>query len=89
MALTRDFIVEHYVEIKKAAGRVPILIREANSVPARAFFVACKLAVVSKYEFFVVKDGAEEKVLFEGMDLHEVARTFSSTLSKYSNKFTC
>jgi hypothetical protein len=32
--------VDNYSEIKRAAGNVPIMIRESASVPARAFFVS-------------------------------------------------
>ncbi|KAJ3101398.1 hypothetical protein HDU97_001385 [Phlyctochytrium planicorne] len=57
---TRNFILKQYPELRKANPNLPILIREANFVEARAF---------GRYEF-----GQERKVILENLDEAEVAK---------------
>ncbi|KAJ3217921.1 ndufa2, NADH:ubiquinone oxidoreductase 10.5kD subunit [Dinochytrium kinnereticum] len=57
---TRDFILKQFSEIRKANPALPILVREAGFVEARAF---------GRYEM-----GQERKVVLENLDEAEVAK---------------
>ncbi|XP_069510336.1 NADH dehydrogenase [ubiquinone] 1 alpha subcomplex subunit 2 [Ambystoma mexicanum] len=64
---TRDFIEQHYVELKKANPEFPILIRECSGVQPQLW---------ARYEF-----GREKTVLLNNQTADQVAKALDSLVN--------
>uniref|UniRef100_A0A6I8S7T3 NADH dehydrogenase [ubiquinone] 1 alpha subcomplex subunit 2 n=2 Tax=Xenopus tropicalis TaxID=8364 RepID=A0A6I8S7T3_XENTR len=65
---TRDFIEQHYVELKKANPEFPILIRECSGVQPKLW---------ARYDF-----GKETNVSLNNLNVDQVARALESVVTR-------